>query len=88
MGRDDDLPTLPTDPTVIDLAGATERTCAGCGGVAEFYVLVTNVAANERLGTDLRPDEWVVNAMLCRECFREAPRVDDWSELLEANDVR
>jgi len=82
-----DLPTLPTDPTVIDLQGTTERACAGCGGVADSYVFVTNVEANKRLGTDLRPDEWVVNAMLCTECFREAPRVSNWSELLEANDV-
>lgn len=81
-----ELPTIPTAPAkVIDLAGTTERACAGCDGVAEFYVIVDNVSANQRLGTDLSPDEWPVNEMLCSECFRECPRVQDWSELPGVN---
>ena len=79
-----DLPPLPTDPSVVTLSSDnSSRTCAGCGSAADVYVFVTDVAANRRLGTDLSADEWPVNAMLCRSCFGDAPRVETWSDLPE-----
>lgn len=76
-----DLPTLPTELTVIDITDATERPCAGCGDAADVYALLTDEAVNERLGTSLAPDEWPVNAYLCRGCFGEADRVSSWEDL-------
>lgn len=79
---DEDLPTLPTELRVIELSDATTgRSCAGCGADADFYAIVTDAMANERLGTDLAHDEWPVNAMLCRSCFGECPRVASWDDL-------
>lgn len=77
-----DLPTLPTDPKVIELTeNNAPRTCNVCGDDADFYVIVTNGMANRRVGTDLQPDEWPVNDYLCRECFADAPRVTSWEDL-------
>jgi hypothetical protein len=70
------LPTLPTQLTVIELnENHSGRSCTGCGARAELYCLVTNERANDALGADLPADAWPVNAMLCRDCFRMAPRV-------------
>lgn len=77
-----DLPTLPTDPKVMELTeNHAPKTCNVCGDDADYYVIVTNEMANDRLGTDLNWDEWPVNAYLCREHFSEAPRVTSWEDL-------
>lgn len=78
----DGLPTLPTELRVIEFTDSTTpRSCVGCGAEADFYAIVTDEMANERLGTDLDRDEWPVNEMLCRSCFGECPRVGSWSDL-------
>lgn len=77
-----ELPSLPTDPKVIRLSErSAPRTCKVCSADADFYVFVTNDMANERLGTDLGPSDWPVNAFLCVDCFSDAPRVEEWSDL-------
>jgi len=79
---DDELPTLPTDPKVIELGGANaSRSCGPCEADADFYVIVTNEMYNRREGAELGHDQWPINTFLCRECFGEAPRVEDWSNL-------
>lgn len=82
MSAGRELPVLPTDPKVIDLGeNNAPRTCDVCRDDADHYVIVTCDMANRRLDTDLGYDEWLVNSMLCSECFSEAPRVESWEEL-------
>lgn len=77
----DGLPTLVTDPTVVRLGERNApRSCSVCGGDAAFYVFVTDREASRRLGTGLSPDEWPINAFLCREDFAAAPRVESLAE--------
>lgn len=74
---------VPTDPSVIELTDChAPKTCSDCGDGADYYVFVTDEQANERLGVDLGHSEWPVNEFLCRDCFAEAERVSDWSELI------
>lgn len=82
---DGELPLVPTDPTVIHLSEYNApRTCDVCNGDADFYVIVTNEAANDRLDVDLACDEWPVNSFLCADDFKEAPRAEDWEALVDA----
>lgn len=79
-----ELPTLPTRLTVIDFTdNHAPRTCQACGDGADHYCLVTHEEANDRLGTDLGPDEAPVNAMLCTSCFRQAPRASGLGDIID-----
>lgn len=78
----DELPTLPTDPKVMEITDShAPKTCNVCGDDADFYVIVTNTMVNDRVGTDLGYDEWPVNDYLCKGCFADAPRVKSWEDL-------
>lgn len=78
----DETPLLPTDPKVVELTERnTTRGCVACDDGADFYVFVTDEMVEAHTGDDHPPDEWPVNAMLCRECFTDAPRTQDWREL-------
>jgi hypothetical protein len=59
----------------------TERSCVGCGDAADFYLIVTDETVREEAGVELGAGEWPVNAMLCRECFADAPRVEEIGDL-------
>ena len=76
--------SVPTDPYVIELSeNNAPRTCSGCDGDAEFYLIITDEAAEERLGREFDNGEWLLNKFLCRECFADAERVQSWEELVE-----
>lgn len=76
-----DVPALVTDPSVIELSdNSAPRSCKACGDPADFYVFVDDEQAEERTGVELGNGEWPINAFLCREHFRSAPRVDSLGE--------
>lgn len=78
----DDGLVLPTLLHLVELGDKNApRTCEGCGDRADVYVFVTDSMASESDGLDV--SEWPVNAMLCKACFRDAPRVESVSEIVD-----
>lgn len=72
-----ELPTLVTDPTVIELSeNNAPRSCTVCGDGADYYVFVTDGQVAKRTeDAKAATDSWPINAFLCRPHFAEAPRV-------------
>lgn len=86
------LPIIPTDPdavTIHELSGNnSDRPCKGCGDRSDFYVFADDESVGDVVGVEIPTDSWPVNAMLCRSCFADSPRVaeighhpDVWGEL-------
>lgn len=77
-----DLPTIPANTHPVEFTdNHTTRTCDHCQDDADFGVFVGNPESDYGL---------VVNAILCREHFADAPRVKTVGEhpKVNGNDVR
>ncbi len=77
-----DPPTLVPNVNAVELSDYNApKSCTVCGDDADYYVFITDEEARSALPPDADVEGWPVNAMLCRQHFRDAPRVRNVADL-------